>query len=201
MELDEYLPVAAAGERPVRRGRGRRRCWRTAGRRGCPAARTGGWPTWCGTWPRCSTSGGGWCAPAPGPVGLRRAAAAPGRRAARLRSRPQQRGAGDGAGRRRTRPSRCGPGRRSRTSPSCCAGSSRRRWCTPSTSSRCWATSARSRADVGLDGLDEWLEVMVPGGAARGSAGRARTRWSSTPSDAAPSAPSSRAAGRCRWPP
>src|SRR4051794_2901669 len=42
-----------------------RPCSRTGGAPASRAAPAGIWPTWCGTWPRCSTSGSGSCAPAP----------------------------------------------------------------------------------------------------------------------------------------
>ncbi|WP_324277772.1 maleylpyruvate isomerase N-terminal domain-containing protein [Blastococcus brunescens] len=53
--------------------------------------------------------------------------------------------------------------------------------------------------DVGLDGLDEWLEVMVPGALPDGPP-RARTRSFSMRSTPVPSGPCSPAAGRSRSP-
>ena len=84
-----------------------------------------------------------------------------------------------------------GRGRRSRTSRSSCGGRCTRRWCTPSTSSRCSDDVRPIPTPVGLDGLDEWLEVMVPCSTARRAARRAPTRWSSTPWTPAPTGRSS----------
>ena len=164
MELDEYLPALRTDRRAVRRRRGRRRCWPTAGRRTSPAAPAGGWPTWCGTWPRCSTSGPGSCGrgrtdPSAYPEPDRStpttscSATWPAQHAeletalAARRSGRAGLDLGAPAGRR----------------PSCCAGRSTRRSCTPSTSSRCSGDVRPIPPDIGLDGLDEWLEVMVPG--------------------------------------
>ena len=168
MELDEYLPVAGEDERPVRRrgGRGRARP-RLAGAR-ARLPRLARSPTSSGTCRRCSTSGPGSCGR--------------GRRTRRptwsRRAHPDdellgwlvaaERGAGDGAGRRRPAPSGSGRGRRSRTSPSCCGGRPRRRRCTPSTSSRCSATSARSRPTSGwtasTSGSRSWCPGALPDG-------------------------------------
>ena len=55
-------------------------------------------------------------------------------------------------------------------------------------------------ASLGLDGLDEWLDVMVPG-ACRTAHPRARTRWCSTRWMPTRGARSSPARGRSRSPP
>ena len=117
MELDEYLPalqrvdarfaeVAAAAV--LARG------W-AAPVPGCP-----GWRLADLVWHLAGGAallGLGGAHPRAGPVGLPRAGPAPGRRAAGL-ARGPLRGAGDGARRAPTPPSRCGRGRRSTTSPS-----------------------------------------------------------------------------------
>ena len=89
----------------------------------------------------------------------------PRRRAARL-ARRAVRGAGDGAGRRRSGGARldlgAAAGRRVRAP----AGRSRRRPCTPSTSSRCWATSDRSRptwaSTASTSGWRSWCRERCP---------------------------------------
>ena len=163
MQLDEYLPVLrrtnarfadAAAEAVLAHG------W-SARVPGCP-----GWPLADLVWHLAEVQHfWAWVVRtrASGPVRLSRAG----------RGRPEDELLGLGRRRRAqswrrrcagaTRPSGSGRGRRSRTSPSCSAGRSTRRRCTPWTSSRCSATSGRSRPRIGLDGLDEWLEVMVPG--------------------------------------
>ena len=165
MELDEYLPALEKSERPVRRRGGRGGARPRLGGARCPAARAGGWPTWSGTWPRCSTSGPGWCAP-----GRRTRRPTPSRRGTRTTSCSASWPRRAPSWRRRwpapTRPSGSGPGRPSRTSPSCCAGRPRRRPCTPSTSSRCSATSARSRptsaSTASTSGWRSWCPARCP---------------------------------------
>ena len=177
MELDEYLPVLRRDERPVRR----------RGGRGGAGARLDGararLPRLDARRPRL--------APGRGAALLGLGRAHPGRRTRRpTPSRPRrpddellgwrrraERRAGDGARPAPTRPSGSGPGRRSRTSPSCCAGRSQEATVHTVDVEQVLGDVRPIPAAIGLDGLDEWLEVMVPGRAAgRPAGGRAPRR-------------------------
>ena len=172
MELDEYLPVLektnrrfadAAAEAVLARG------W-TAPVPGCP-----GWRLADLVW-HLSEVQHFWAwvvrTRAPDPSAYVEPARHPGRRAARLPGRrrtPSWRRCSPAP----TRTSGCGPGRRSRTSPSSCAARSRRRRCTPSTWSRCSATSARSRPTSGSTASTSGWRSWCP---ARCRTARPRTR-------------------------
>ena len=171
--------------------------WPPGGRRGCRAARTGRWPTWSGTSPRCSASGPGWCGPARRtPSAYVAAGPAPRRRAARLRGGPE-RGAGGGPGRRR--PGRAGvdlgasAGRGLGAAPAGPGGGGAHR--------RRGAGARRRPPDPGRRRPRRPRRVAGGHGArARCPTARRpmRTRWSSTPSTPTPSGRSSPARARSR---
>ena len=161
MEIDEYLPAL----RRTTPGSPRRRprpCSPTAGRRGCRAARTGRWPTSSGTWPRCSASGPGSCGPGPGPVGLRRSRSAT-RTTSCSATRPPQSAELEAA------LAGADPAERVWTwAPQQDVAFVLRRQVQEATVHTVDVEQVLGDVrpvptDVGLDGLDEWLEVMVPG--------------------------------------
>ena len=179
MELDEYLPALrranarfddAAAEAVLAHG------W-SAPVPGCPDWR---WPTWSGTWPRCSTSGRGWCARGPP---IRPPTPSPPRH-------PDDELLGWLAAQHaelETALAGADPAERVWTwAPQQDVAFVLRRQVQEAVVHTVDVEQVLGDvrpipADVGLDGLDEWLEVMVPGGAAGRAARERAPGASSTP--------------------